>query len=195
MMNPMRLFGLALAFVSAVATSAVANPPATAAPDRFDAMLRQIDVVPPDRAALETAFPDAWQRLDAAARDGGRDTWTRLRAVSMLSFFPEARTRATLEALSADADNEIRRQAIYTLGRGFGGMADAALVRFIEARAADRDGAVAEHAVRSLRWVDHPEAALALERLSTKGPGSLRTLAKTTLDKRATRLVAPKKGH
>lgn len=195
MMNTTRLFGLALAFVATVANSAVANPGAPTGPDRFDAMLRQIDVVPPDRAALEAAFPDAWQRLDAAARDGGRDTWSRLRAVSLLSFFPEPRTRATLEALSADADKEVRRQAIYTLGRGFGPTADLALVRFIEAHAADRDAAVAEHAVRSLRWVDHPEAALALTRLADKGPATLRALAKTTLDKRAARLLAPKKGH
>ena len=202
-MKSMHLFGLAGLFVASVASHALAAPPApSTAPsaqvrqtDRFDAMLRQIDVVPADRAALEAAFPDAWARLDAAARDGARDEWSRLRAISLLSFFPEARTRTTLEALASDPDKEIRRQAIYTLGRGFGANADLALVRFIEGRATDRAAEVAEHAVRSLRWVDHPEAALALERLATKGPTTLRTLAKTTRDKRAARLATPKKGH
>lgn len=202
-MKPMRLFGLAGLFVASAASHALAAPPTPTTapseqvgePDRFDAMLRQIDVVPADRAALEAAFPDAWARLDAAAREVARDEWSRLRAVSLLSFFPEARTRTTLESLAADPDQEIRRQAIYTLGRGFGTNADLALVRFIEARAADRAAEVAEHAVRSLRWVDHPEAALALDRLATKGPATLRTLAKTTLDKRAARLATPKKGH
>jgi len=158
-------------------------------------MLMAIDLVPPDRASLEAEFPDAWQRLDRVAREPGRETWSRIRAVNLLSYFPEARTRATLEVLSADLDKAIRRQAIYTLGRGFMASADAALVCFIEAHAADREIEVAEHAVRALRWVDHPEAKLALERLAGKGGASLRRLAQTTLAKRTQRLAAPPRGH
>ncbi len=162
---------------------------------RFEELLRAIDVVPPDRGALEAIFPDAWARLDRAARQDERDTWSRIRAVSLLSYFPEARTRATLEALAGVADKEVRRQAIYTLGRGFGAVADRALVRFIEARTGDAEPEVAAHAVRSLRFVDHPEAKLALERIADKGPAGLRTLARTTIDKRELRLKEPKRGH
>jgi len=181
---------LSLAFTGTVLAAPTTPEPVrvTVPNDRFEAMLRSIDTVPPDRATLERAFPDAWLRLDAIARDAQRDQWSRLRAVSLLSFFVEARTRTTLEAVASDGDKEIRRQAVYTLGRGFGGNADAALVRFIEARFADPDVTVSEHAVRALRWIDHPDAKLALERVAEKGPPKLRDLARTTADKRTLRM-------
>jgi HEAT repeat protein len=116
--------------------------------------------------------------------------------VSLLSYFSaEDATRKTLEAVAASGDDEVRRQAIYTLGRGFGARADEALVRFIEACTGDAKLAVAEHAVRALRWVDHPEAERALERLAKSGPSHLKTLARTTIDKRVQRMKAPKRGH
>lgn len=201
-MKSLRLFALVGTSLCALAGSAVAAPPthpetptAPVPGDRFEAMLRSIDIVPPDRASLEGAFPDAWQRLDAVARDAKRDQWSRIRAVSLLSYFVEARTRATLEAVSTDGDKEVRRQAIYTLGRGFGAAADLALVRFIEARTTDADVDVAEHALRSLRWVDHPEAKVVLERVAQKGPAKLRDLARVTSDKRELRLKGAPRGH
>lgn len=199
-MKSLRIFALVGTSLLSFAGAALAVPPETAsapAPsveDRFDAMLRSIDIVPPDRAAFEAAFPDAWRRLDAVARDGKRDQWSRIRAVSLLSYFVEARTRATLEALSIDGDKEVRRQAIYTLGRGFGATADLALVRFIEARTADPDTDVAEHALRSLRWVDHPEAKVVLTRVAEKGPLTLRELARTTGAKRELRIKSLPRG-
>ena len=54
---------------------------------------------------------------------------------------------------------------------------------------------MAEHAVRSLRWVDHAEAKLALERLTKKGPTTVRELARTTIDKRELRMKTPQRGH
>ncbi len=184
-----------IAFVMTLASASPAFAQAAPTPDRFETLLRSIDVVPPDRVALEAAFPDAWTRLDAVARDAKRDQWSRLRAVSLLSYFPEARTRTTLEVVAGDTDKEVRRQAIYTLGRGFGASADLALVRFIETKAADPEVDVAEHAVRSLRWVDHPEAKLALERLKKKGPNQVRELARTTIEKRELRMKTPQRGH
>jgi|GEM_PF-1234534 len=193
--------GMTAALLGTSAGTTLAAPPLRPEPvtvpapnDRFDAMLRAIDVVPPDRASFEAAFPDAWARLDAVARDAKRDTWSRVRALSLLSYFVEPRTRATLEQVLADADKDIRRQAIYTLGRGFGASADVALVRFIEARTADPEQDVGEHALRSLRWVDHPEAKLALERIAEKGPATLRELARKTLDKRMLRLNGVPRG-
>lgn len=184
-----------LVAVLALGGVGVAAPPVTPEDARFDTMLRAIDVVPPDRAALEEAFPDAWERLDRAAREAERDTWSRLRAVSLLSYFAgEPRTRSTLEAVATDRDREIRRQAVYTLGRSFGPSADAALVRFIEGYTADAEVAVAEHAVRALRWVDHQDAGRVLERLATRGPAHLKTLARTTIDKRTKRLRSVPRG-
>lgn len=178
---------------------------------RFELLLETIDVVPNSREAFEASFPDAQKRLDAAARDILRSTWQRVRAVTMLSYFPDASTRATLEALAVapaanlsavekaraiSADKEVRRQALYTLGRAFGPTGDTSLVRFIEARiAAEPTVEVREHALRSLRWVDHDEARAALVRLSEKGPVELRPLAKQTMVKRDARLVSPRLGH
>ncbi len=171
------------------------HPTPTSPADSFELMLRSIDVVPPDRASLEKTFPEAWVKLDAAAREEGRDTWTRIRAISLLSYFPEARTRTTLEAVSRSKDPEIRRQAVYTLGRSFGATADAALVTFITSFAADPVPAVREHAIRSLRWVDASEAEVALRDLTKQGAPDLRKLAQTTLDKRLERMKSPKQGH
>lgn len=186
--------------------AALAAPPAVAGPprpdgpakverDAFEAMLSTIDVVPPDRESLLATFPEAWERLDAAARDDARDDWTRLRAISMLSYFPEARTRMTLEAVARAKSPEIRRQAVYTLGRSFGETADATLVRFVASFARDPEPAVREHAIRSLRWVDAREAEVALGELGRTGSPSDRKLAAATLDKRKQRLASPRRGH
>jgi HEAT repeat protein len=175
--------------------SAPRPSPTSPASDPFELMLRSIDVVPPDRASLEKTFPDAWVKLDAAARDEARDTWTRIRAISMLSYFPEGRTRATLEAVSQSKDPEIRRQAVYTLGRAFGATADAALVRFVASFAKDSVPAVREHAIRSLRWVDAAEAETTLRDLTKQGAPELRKLAQVTLEKRLERMKSPRRGH
>ena len=177
---------LVLSFIAALGAPAIAAPPA---PTPIEALLRSLDEVPTDRAKLDALSPDARGELDRIARDTNRDTWTRLRAVSLLSFYPEAKTRATLEALVADRDADVREQALYTYGRGLGAVADKALVAFIVGHAVGADAVLAEAAVRALRWVDHDDARLALERLVATGPDKLRPLARTTLGKRAQRLA------
>lgn len=177
--------------------------------ERFELLLETIDVVPESREAFETAFPGARERLDAAARDTRRSTWQRVRAVTMLSYFPDTATRQTLELLSTppsdklsqaeraralSADVEVRRQALYTLGRAFGPTADAGLVRFIEARiAAEPVLEVREHGLRSLRWVDGEEARAALSRLANHK--ELGKLAGEVQKKRNVRLASPRLGH
>lgn len=177
--------------------------------ERFELLLQTIDVVPESREAFEAAFPGARERLDAAARDTRRTTWQRVRALTMLSYFPDAATRQTLELLSTppsdklsqaeraralSADVEVRRQALYTLGRAFGPTADAALVRFIESRiSTDPSHEVREHGLRSLRWVDDGEARAALSRLATHK--ELGKLAAETQKKRDVRLASPRLGH
>lgn len=188
-----------------------ASPAGTAQTDRFELLLDSIDVVPPSRELFEQEFPDALDRLDQVARDVTRSSWSRIRAISMLSYFLEDRVMETLKLLSVGpaanlseqarqrhiaADPEVRRQALYTLGRTFGVIADANLVRFIERRVtADPVPEVREHALRSLRWVNHDEARLALLRLQASGPKPLRELANATLTRRAQRLHAPRLGH
>ncbi len=211
------LFLISLTSVATLGSAALAHPTgqpqpaATTSGDSFELLLNSIDVVPPSREAFEEAFPGARDRLDAAARDTSRTTWSRIRAISMLSFFPDAKTAETLKLLSVPPasslspdqrlrhpaqDKEIRRHALYTLGRAFGATADAALVRFIAQRVeSDPDTTVQEHALRSLRWVDHDEAKVALTRLSNQGPATLRQLATSTLSRRAARIDAPKFGH
>lgn len=179
---------LAVALLSSLAGPVLAAPPSTPTSTPIEQLLRALDEVPADRSKLDALSPDARGELDRIARDTTRDTWTRLRALSLLSFYPEAKTRATLEALVADADPDVREQAIYTYGRGFGAVADKALVAFLARHAAGPDAVVADSAVRALRWVDHDDARLALERLAANGPDKLRSLAKTTLAKRAQRL-------
>jgi len=211
---------VSLTSVASLGSAALAHPTGQPQPsvgtnlttgDRFELLLNSIDVVPPSREAFEEAFPGARERLDAAARDTSRKAWTRIRAISMLSFFPDAATADTLKLLSVPpaatlsaelklrhpaTDPEIRRHALYTLGRAFGATADASLVRFIAQRVeSDPDTSVQEHALRSLRWVDHDEARVALTRLSNQGPATLRELATSTLSRRAGRIDAPKFGH
>lgn len=209
------------AFTLAAPLSATAAPPSPTPVEtandtaelarRFDSLLETIEVVPNNRQDFERAMPDVKQRLIAAASDVSRTTWQRVRAVSLLSYFPDVDTRSALERLSvapdrrlgdaqrkaqASADPEVRRLALYTLGRAYGAQANEQLVAFIEAQvAAEPELSVQEHAVRGLRWVDHPAAKAALTRLSERGPAALRELARATAQRRDARLASPRFGH
>jgi HEAT repeat protein len=132
---------------------------------RFEQMLLAIDVVP-DRAALEAGWPDAAERLRDAATDPQRDTWTRTRALTLLSAFADdPRNRDVLLALAEDDDAYLRRHAIYTLGVAFAATGDAqALTRVVDALG-DADQATREDAVRALARVSDPRAHEALRSL------------------------------
>lgn len=177
-----------------VAASAGADDHTSAAQadaDGFEMLLRSIDELPPSRGALEARWPDAKARLLAAAQDDSRDSWTRLRAMSFLSFFVDADVRVALLDLADHRAVEVRRLALYTVGRAFGRTGDAALVQRLEAAMKDPSDEVAAHAVRALRWVDHGEALFALERIRASGRSAeLRQLADVTITKRARRLAA-----
>jgi len=156
----------------------------TSRPATIRDLLAAIDVVPPDRLALERAYPNAHAELTAIARDARESDWTRLRAVSLLSFFQSAETRKTLDDLASDARVEVRRAALYTLGRAFGA-SDASVIAPIERAAlTDADVAVREHAVRALRWVTAPAAADALTRIAKARP-DLARVVETTVARRA----------
>lgn len=186
-------WALALALALAGASWALADAPLQR--DGFQMLLESIDEVPPSREALEARWPDAKQRLLAVAMDDTRQGWSRLRALSFLSFFPDADTRAALEALATHPTAEVRRLAVYTAGRAFGQPGDAALVRLIEAAATDPVADVRDHAIRALRWVNHSAALMALERIRAEHPlDSVRELADRTLARRARRIAAPRPG-
>jgi len=176
---------IALGVASAPSTFAAPEPAPRTRSVRD--LLSAIDVVPPDRASLERAFPNARAELLAIARDGSQSDWTRLRAVSLLSFFPEAATKAALVELGRDARVEVRRAALYTLGRSFGSI-DASVVPIIaDAAERDPDASTREHAVRALRWVDADVADEALVRVAERRP-ELRSVVDVTRERRAARL-------
>jgi hypothetical protein len=198
MLKPLRHVALAVAL--SASSSALAAPPAALTPGpaarlaqsddaRFDAMLSSIDVVPPSPEALLRAFPDAPTRLAAAARERGRAAWTRLRALSMLSFFPTPATAQVLEGLTRDAADGIRAEAVLTFSRVFGrasGSAADALIAAVGRGLRDASPEVREKAVRSLRWCDDERAngLLAEARRDT----ALRGLVDVTAARRERRL-------
>jgi hypothetical protein len=182
-MRPIHALALALT-LGLGPTAAVAAPPSPEA--RFEALLRSIDDVPPSPAAFLAAFPDAPSRLAAAARDARRDHWTRLRALSMLSFFPTEATQRALTDLARDPEPPVRADAVLTLGRVLGARTGAAadgLMATLDRALADASPAVREKAVRALRWCQDDRAATLLSRASERP--ELRRLAETTASRRA----------
>lgn len=168
-----------LLFVSALwATPAVAQ-----SSSEFDTVLLSIDTVP-SAEELEARWPDALERMVAAANDPALDGYARDRAITLLSVFDEPQARQALEALCQDDDAEVRRLAVYTLGRGFGVGADARLVADVAALTDDTDEAVREYAVRALRWIDHPNARAVLEGIAS-GNADLSVIATHVLSRRA----------
>ncbi|MCC6624062.1 MAG: HEAT repeat domain-containing protein [Deltaproteobacteria bacterium] len=164
--------------------------PVAARPASIRTLLSAIDVVPPDRASLERAYPNARAELISIARDAAESDWTRLRATSLLSFFQDAGTRKVLDELARDARVEVRRIALYTLGRAFGPSDPSVVAPLERAALTDPEAAVREHAVRALRWIDAPAAAGTLTSIRKARP-ELARLVDTTVERRARRLAAP----
>ena len=185
-MNPVRRLPILLIGLFSLllgATPALASSPA--ADQAFEQMLRGIDTVP-TRQAMEKRWPNVVKRLVEAGNQSSRDNYTRSRAISFLSFFSDVESvRPSLEQLLNDKKARIRGIAVYTLARTFGDPGDNALVISIETSTNDSVRDVKTHAIRSLRWVRHPNAVQALKRLAKHAPEkSLRTLANRTLKKR-----------
>lgn len=191
----MRRFAILISRIAMLATLAIGAGAQAASPTplRIDPLLAAIDVVPTSRAELERQVPDAQRELTLVAEDGARGTWTRLRAIAFLSFYPDAATRGTLAGLMRATAPEIRRAAVYTLGRAFGPLALAEVGRGVADLVADvaerdADASVREHATRALRWIDEPAAAARLERIVKVRP-ELADLAKVTAERRGKRLA------
>ena len=158
---------------------------------RFEAMLKGIESAP-DRAALDASFEDARARLLKVALDEGRDTWSRLRAITMAGLYPDKGVRAVLTDLSRHKAPDIRRRALYVVGRAFGKKADLALVKLLTAAVRDPVPDVHPMAVRGLGWIDHPAAEKALEGLTAGPDAKLAHLARYVIKRHAARKAVAK---
>lgn len=158
--------------------------------ERFERALAAIDVVP-DPRRMRQAIPDVRERLEAAARQPDRPRYERKRAITLMSGYPDDRTRASLRELASHADPDIRRAALYTLARTFGQPGDAALVARVMEATRDPDEGARRWAVRALRWIEHPEAGRALRELMRAEDASTRELAEYVLGRRAQRFGEP----
>ena len=145
-------------------------------PDFERDILGAFDIVP-TRAELD-ATPNVRDRLEGAALNADLTLYVRHRAITLMSFYPDARTRAFLEAQLLHASVEIRRRmAVYTLGRAFGLQADALLVARLASVIETDEPRVAEWAVRALRWVDHEDAVRILRHVAAGEDARLSALA------------------
>ncbi|MEO1271675.1 MAG: HEAT repeat domain-containing protein, partial [Myxococcota bacterium] len=148
-----------------------------------------VDVVP-TRAQLDANWTHADQRLMQAATDPTRDIWRRARALSLLSFYPTDTTRAfLLRMMDLNVEPRLRQVATYTLGLTFGTPGDPELVAQMVTMTQDPDDKVRRRAVRTLRWIDHPNAEDALKAIA-KGSADdeLSKLAAYVLQRRHDRL-------
>ena len=152
--------------------------------ESFERMLRAIDIVPRGES-LKKRWPDIVERLIHASRDEKRKGYTRSRAISLLSFFPELRVRNILQRLLRDTSSDVRRIAIYTLARTFGDPGSASLVDRVAHAIRDSEASVRTFALRSLRWIRHQRAVGLLKEVAEKHKDrGLRRLAATTLKRR-----------
>ncbi len=135
----------------------------------------------PTRTSLEAQCGDVRDRLESAATNRSLTLYARHRAITLTSWYPDSRTRGFLADLLDDTNPEIRRMAVYTLGRSFGRQADALLVAQL-AGVIERDTRlVAQWAVRALRWVDHEDAVRLLAALANDGEERLAVLARRAI--------------
>lgn len=145
--------------------------------------------------------------LLAIAENPNESSWRRVRALGYLTAFRDAETEALFKRLataplsslsleaqeaSPSSDPEVRRQALYSLGRSFATPERADLPAFIESRILnDPNQDVQKYGLLSLRWVEHPSVEKVLERFEKmpKWAKQVRVLSQ----KRALRLESLKR--
>lgn len=151
---------------------------------RVETVLNNYEVVP-ERAELEAFIPDAQTRLIEAAKDEAGILWTRQRAISLLSLYPDARSMQVVMELTKSEHDEVRRMAYYTLGRGFGTVDTRRAVEMLEQGLKDSNPKVREFAVRGLRYIATDNAQRILEKVAEGGDESLAKVAEHALKKRS----------
>jgi len=152
--------------------------------ERVKTVLTNYEVVP-DRASLDEFIPNAQSEFIEAAKNPAGVIWTRQRAISLLSLYPDARSMQALSELTGDDNPEIRRMAYYTLGRGFGSVDADRAVSLLEKGLKDSNQKVREFSVRGLRYVASDRAQRLLEAVAQNSNQELASIAKSALKKRA----------
>lgn len=151
---------------------------------RVETVLTNYEVVP-DRKSVEEFIPNAQKEFIEAAKDEAGIIWTRQRATTLLSLFPNAESIQALTELTEDANPEIRRMAYYTLGRGMASVDAERVVALLEEGLSDSDEEVREWSVRGLRYVANDRAQRLLENIAAGSNEELSSIATAALKKRA----------
>lgn len=90
----------------------------------IDAVLKAIDVVP-TRAQLDKNIENAQERMIQAMNDTKRNDYERQRAITLLSLYPNQKTKdALLEGFRTFANPQLKKYTVYTLARTFGEASD-----------------------------------------------------------------------
>jgi len=153
------LVSLAFALVVAAAgvVRAVPGEPAMAPPVNHDpALLAALAATcgAPSRPDLEAIQPDAAPGLVAVARDRSQSDYVRLRALTLLSHFPDATTAAWLTEFMDDESPRLRGLSVYTYARTFGAaLPDSVFAAVARFAAPTEPTEVREYALRGLGWV------------------------------------------
>lgn len=179
---------LLLATATALPASAQTTQPAADNNARLESILRAFEATP-SREQLEATIPDAAQHLIQAANDTNRDLFTRLRATSLLTNFQTPESLNALLTLTQNPEPELRRTAYYTLGRTFGNtphhIDTTQLLNTLERGTRDPHPDVRTHTVRTLRWIQHPNANTLLTSIAQSSTDpALRDLAQLTLTRK-----------
>jgi len=145
--------------------------------DDFETHVLAIDTIP-SRTRLDSLDPQAQGRLITTATDPNKEPWARVRAVNLLSAYPNVASRTVLELLSHNPDASLRGQALYTLARTFGQPGDIRLVTHLREALKDHHAQVQTLALRGLRCVDDPAAARLLKTLANNHDETLAQLAR-----------------
>lgn len=90
----------------------------------IDEVLKAIDVVP-TRAQLDHNLKNAQERIIHAMNDTKRNEYERQRAITLLSLYPNQKTKdALLEGFRTFENPQLKKYTIYTLARTFGEASD-----------------------------------------------------------------------
>ena len=122
----------------------------------------------PDADQMLALHPDAPARLYALATSDAEDEYVRLRAVSLLSFFPGDDTEAWLDILMEVGPVRQRALAVYTFARTFGDLAPELVLARIEPFLTAAEDRIRTKALRGLAWVPGQAASRRLQLLKDR---------------------------
>ena len=122
----------------------------------------------PDGDQMRALHPDAPRRLFAMAMRSDEEDYVRLRAVSLLSFFPSDETEAWLDVLMEVGPLRQRALAVYTFARTFGDLTPELVLARIEPFLDAAEERLRTSAVRGMGWVAGEAARTRLRALAAQ---------------------------